>query len=369
VTAEKYCAPVYVVYQKFVNAILIRAKTFLYFLSESVFSEEFSLEALIPSPNANFGTSVSVSGMTLVVGAEFEGRNKGAVYVFTQSYTDGRWRQQQKLEASDREYERKHRFGCSVSIHGNTIAVGAKTHQSGTGAVYIFEKVDQTWLEMIPILLGEERNEFGASVALEGETVVVGASFGKKIYVFKRQGFYSWFLEGKPLVPIDVEGDDRYGHEVDISGNYIIASAHHHDSDGQSNSGAAYIFYNSQSGWVLDTKIALVDSRAHAEFGHSVAISGAIVVVGALKGRGTRQGAVYVYELKKTKWILSDTLEESVDSYDYYGYSVSISRNYLAVSAFGDDDLGQSAGAVYVYNKTSNTTFRHQMQVNSTYYL
>ncbi len=76
-------------------------------------------------PNARFGTSVSVSGDTVVVGAPLEdtpgGVDAGSAYVFVRSGTT--WIPQQRLLASDAAAGEL--FGYSVSISGNTVVVGA----------------------------------------------------------------------------------------------------------------------------------------------------------------------------------------------------------------------------------------------------
>jgi len=87
-----------------------------------------------------FGQSVSISGDTVVVGAPYEdtgGSAAGAAYVFTRSGTT--WTQQQKIQASDPEADDY--FGNSVSISGDTVVVGAQYEDAGgadAGAAYIF---------------------------------------------------------------------------------------------------------------------------------------------------------------------------------------------------------------------------------------
>ena len=72
-----------------------------------------------------FGGTVSVSGDTLVVGAPEEdttgGTDAGAAYVFVRSGTA--WIQQARLTASDAAP--RYGFGSSVSVSGDTAVVGA----------------------------------------------------------------------------------------------------------------------------------------------------------------------------------------------------------------------------------------------------
>jgi hypothetical protein len=111
-----------------------------------------------------FGGSVSLSVDTLIVGTVAEygdatstatnpndnARDAGAAYVFTRSGTN--WLQQAYLKASNAE--RMDEFGTSVSVDGDTMAVGAILEDSAatgvngdqsdntagsSGAVYIFQ--------------------------------------------------------------------------------------------------------------------------------------------------------------------------------------------------------------------------------------
>ena len=91
-------------------------------------NENDRLRATSRVNNALFGTSVAISGNTIIVGAPGEdvsagstADDTGCVYVFT--YSDSAWSQSQRLTASDAAGGDK--FGTSVAISGNTFVVGA----------------------------------------------------------------------------------------------------------------------------------------------------------------------------------------------------------------------------------------------------
>jgi MYXO-CTERM domain-containing protein len=79
-----------------------------------------------------FGTSVAVSGDTAIIGSNSDS-GVGAAFLFTRNGTS--WTQQAKLVPSDAA--NLNDFGSSVSISGNTIVAGAPFHL-GTGAAYIY---------------------------------------------------------------------------------------------------------------------------------------------------------------------------------------------------------------------------------------
>jgi hypothetical protein len=90
-----------------------------------------------------FGGSVAISGNTLAVGAPYETTEgllqyQGAAYVFARSGTT--WTQQRKLMASDRAPGDQ--LGSSVSVSGGTVVAGAPFDDIGAnqnqGSAYVF---------------------------------------------------------------------------------------------------------------------------------------------------------------------------------------------------------------------------------------
>ena len=125
-----------------------------------------------------FGQSVSVSGNTLVIGAPTVPnwgtiRPTGAAYVFTQSGSG--WTQTAKLTASDGTPSNE--FGCSVSISGNTIVVGAEGDISVNtpSAAYVFTESGSVWTQRAKLTASDAElgDGFGCSVSVSGNTVVV----------------------------------------------------------------------------------------------------------------------------------------------------------------------------------------------------
>ena len=109
--------------------------------SDSSWSEEAKLTASDGAANDWFGGSVSVSGDTAVVVAPWDddnGTGSGSAYVFVRSGSS--WIEQDKLIASDGAAG--DHFGSSVSVSGDTAVVGASYDDySGayTGSAYVFD--------------------------------------------------------------------------------------------------------------------------------------------------------------------------------------------------------------------------------------
>ncbi len=72
-------------------------------------------------------------------------------------------------------------------------------------------------------------------------------------------------------------------------------------------SGSAHVFhYDAEaSAWVEEPKLLASDDLPYDEFGHSVAISGDVAIVGARlhDHQGPGSGAAYVYRFDGTSWV------------------------------------------------------------------
>jgi len=252
-----------------------------------------------------FGASVSIDGDTVVVGATGEdtgGQQAGAAYVFTRSGTT--WTQQQKIQASD--IGAGDGFGISVSISGDTVVVGAQLEDTGganAGAAYVFTRSGTTWTQQAKIQSSdiEASDQFGISVAIDGDTIVVGANLedagganAGAAYIFTRSGT-TWTQQQK-IQASDLQASDYFGWSVSISGDTAVVGAQLEDT-GASNAGAAYIFTRDGTTWTQQAKIQSSDIEANDRFGYSVSIDGDTVVVGAQleDTGGTDAGAAYIF--------------------------------------------------------------------------
>jgi len=272
------------------------------------------IHKIVPSDRAeydNFGKSVSISGEYAVVGAYYEDENAvngetlegaGSAYIFKNNV--GTWSQVQKIVASDRTIS--DRFGCSVSISGDYIVVGASDEDhgepslAGVGAAYVFKNVSGTWGEVKKITStdGSADDLFGNSVAISGDYVIVGAyaededasgsntkSLSGSAYIFTNN-LDTW-TETQKIVASDRAVNDYFGFSVGISGNYAIVGAFSEDENATGGgtldlAGSAYVFKNNSGTWSEQQKIVASDRASGDQFGSSVAISGSNLIVGAV---------------------------------------------------------------------------------------
>ena len=308
-----------------------------------------------------FGHSVAVDSGRLVVGAPKHDNSAGAAYVFTRDPGSGAWNAPIELtDGSDGAANDE--FGHSVALAGNTIVVGAYQHDvngngnANAGAAYVFTRDPNSggWSEPVKLIAydGGMDDQFGYSVAVDGNTVVVGARWhnGRKgaAYVFTKPATDVWadinITTAAKLTALGGIGFDYFGHSVAVDGETVVVGAILHDFDEKSNTGAAYVFTKSGGNWTSGTETAMLtadDPKANAQFGSSVSVDGDTVVVGAPKYDGD-SGAAYVFT-EGAGWATGTGTETARlaasdrEKGDYFGTSVSVRGDTIVVGAYAAD--------------------------------
>ncbi|EJK47683.1 hypothetical protein THAOC_33579, partial [Thalassiosira oceanica] len=190
---------------------------------------------------------------------------------------------------------------------------------------------------------------FGASVAVYRDTIVVGAEEDDdngmrsgSAYVFVRSGD-EWTPEAKLLVP-DGAAFDYFGHSVAIYGDSIVVGAYWDDDNGSA-SGSAHVFVRSGKEWTHKAKLLAPDGAADDKFGYSTAIYRDTIVVGAHldDDNGYWSGSAHVFVQSEGPsqegWThQAKLLAPDGAEFDYFGGSVAIYGDIIVVSAYWDDD-------------------------------
>lgn len=226
-----------------------RDAAYVFTRSGTTWTQQARLLADDGTPGDFFGASVAISGDRVVIGAsndDHAGSGAGSVYVFSRN--GGVWDQEVKLLSSD--LSPGDQFGNSVSISGGTLIAGAELSDglggAAMGSAYVFEHDGVTWSERAKLVASDfdASDRFGSSVALVGDTVVVGAAYhddgghdSGAVYVFVRQGS-SW-TETSMLTAGG--GSRTLGASVALSADTILAGAPSDDTCAGSE-GAAYVF-------------------------------------------------------------------------------------------------------------------------------
>lgn len=253
-----------------------------------------------------FGYAVAVEGDVAVVTAPKKDGSQGAAYVFTRA-VDATWSQLQKLEASDKAASDL--FGSSVAISGDTIAIGASGATSGQGALYIFRlNTSTSQYDEEDILTADDgaaSDALGTSADISGDIVVSGAPLGGTnggaAYIWTRSATTWTQITGK-LTGDDLTGDD-FGRSVALSGADILVGQPAESCAGLSNLGSAFLFRRAGTTWASAYSFASTSNAGADAFGHTVAMDGGYAAVGAPKdddGGLSASGSVALFQLGDT---------------------------------------------------------------------
>ncbi|MCG3125393.1 MAG: hypothetical protein CHACPFDD_00212 [Phycisphaerae bacterium] len=300
-----------------------------------------------------FGSSVAISGDTVVVGSPGDdtpaGANTGSAYVFVR--VGGAWTEQAHLFASDGAPNDL--FGTSVALAADTLLVGASgddTPDGGedAGSAYVFMRSGSVWTEQARLHAsnGAMGDRFGRSAALDADTAVIGAdSFdvagngtdGGAAYVFHRSG--GVWLEQAQLLASDADGGDLFGCSVSIDDDTAVVGAYW-DSGAI---GAAYVFERNGALWAQTSKLVPVNGERWAEFGRAVTIFQDTIAVGAPRHRsgGVQTGVAYVFARADGTWTERAKLVDGwADDYDEVGSAVALGGVTAIVGVPGSEHKG-----------------------------
>ncbi|MFN4256568.1 MAG: T9SS type A sorting domain-containing protein [Saprospiraceae bacterium] len=200
--------------------------------------------------NNFFGNSVAQAGDIAVVGANGNSNNRGAAYIFAQDFGgSGNWGQAKKLMAGDPAIGDG--FGTSVSVSGDFVLVGAPNKGTYMGAAYIFQRDaggTDNWGQVKKLQATDcaTNDRFGTNVVLDGDYACVSAvrcGGSGAMYIFHRNagGADNWGQLAKHT-PSDGAANDQFGSALAVSGFNFAASSSLDDVSGKTDQGSVYVF-------------------------------------------------------------------------------------------------------------------------------
>ncbi len=263
-------------------------------------------------------------------------------------------------------------FGIAVATSGTRVVVGAYVGGAAySGIAYVYDLTSPTPAIAVTTLSApappapNESDGFAKSVAISGTWIVIGAPMDDTGANEAGRAYVYDFSGVTPTVPFAVLNnpapafDDRFGNSVAISGTRVVVGASQDDRNA-SDSGSAFVY--DLSGPTPSVAVATLNNPGPAGndfFGYSVAIAGALVVVGAYRDDtgASDAGSVYVYDLSSaTPTVPVTTLNNPGPATgDNFGYTVAISGTRVVVGTPGDDAGAGNAGKAYIYDLNSAT--------------
>ncbi len=231
-------------------------------------------------------------------------------------------------------------------MRSTIIPILATVLSSGPVSAQVCDPVEA---EVIHASNGQAGDWFGTAIAVSNQKAVIGAYLSDRAgsrsgiaYVYHFNG-NNWF-EQEVLLPPDGDAGDHFGHGVAISGDLVVIGA---DGDESNNAGSAYVFRYDGDTWLQETKLVPSDPGSNDYFGSSTAIYGNTLVIGARNvGENNLDiGAAYVFEYdeqeeewtQEAKLVPSDAVERG-----HFGYSAAMYGNTILIGA-------RDSGSAYVF--------------------
>ena len=204
---------------------------------------------------------------------------------------------------------------------------------------------------------GAPFDTFGESLAVSVDTMVVGAKRANVVgtdsgaaYVFGKSGT-GWDQSAK-IVPADAAPGDLFGFGVAIDGDLIVVSSPADDDRG-GNSGSLYAFRRAAPGWIQESKLIPNDGQPGdlLGLGLGLAVEGDTVIAGApfQNANGAASGAIYVFVKAAGNWMQQAKLVP-FEAYagDNVGRTVALSGDVLVA--------GSSQGeAAYIFRRSGSS--------------
>ena len=190
-----------------------------------------------------------------------------------------------------------------------------------------------------------------------------GKSNAGSAYLFRRESNGS-ITELSKLIHEDPQSSDYFGWKVAISGNMIAVGAERDDvvvsGSNKSDAGSVTLFKLDSNGTATRTMTLTAPSPYNScYFGSSVAMSGNTLAVGEYRRNTTHSysGRVYLYKINPNG---TAQLTTSIDSPNsryagYFGFSVDLSGDRLAIGAYQEySNYNLQTGAAYLYKVKPN---------------
>ena len=247
-------------------------------------------------------------------------------------------------------------FGVAVAVDGDRAVVRSNLE------AYVFEQTSGQWSEIakLPLTELDTTSNFGRSVQVLGDLIVVGTPLGDvdgntcgSAHVYElMEG--TWTFRGalEPSDPVDAQ---QFGYAIDIEeheGTRRVLIGAPRWASSVISIGAAYLFEEGPEGWTEVKRFVPSDGSLGDWFGTSVSMSGDLIAIGSRleDSGGQNAGAAYVYEEASGSWPLhSKLISPEASFFGEFGRSVDIDGTTLAIGEIRAGDGPVQTGAVHLF--------------------
>jgi hypothetical protein len=289
-----------------------RGRVSVFALRDGTWIPDGTLRPRRVTPGGDFGAAVAVDGHTVVVGAPLpaagSASHAGSATVFARR--DGSWVTAATMDGGDPSTV--DRFGTAVAVDDDTIVVGAPVDVTDrgarTGSATVSVRTNESWTQEATLTPPPGVDRFGRSVGLTGDVIAVGARLADGrpkdpgiVMVYERSRL-GWREIGRHA-PVGDGRDDGFGAELSTDGETLLVGAPTERTEQGSNTGTAYAYERSGTGWRLASTLRGPDGAGGGRFGTAVSVDDGTAVVGSALGHGPR-----VFTRSDGKWIPRRTL-------------------------------------------------------------
>lgn len=329
---------------------------FVYRLKDGAWEET----KIVPShqqPFSGFGMSVDISGDTIVTGANgfLAGYRRPVGAVYTYRFNGVSYEEQVLLRTEPREGDS---FGREVAIDGNMIVASVPNaiNPSGTrGAVVVFRDTGEGMTEhtLEPSLDNPYPSWWRTKVAVSGNRVVIGAPMEYQGGVLSG-AFYIFEFDDGHWSSTRFTFEDRpwevgFASDVAIDGDTVAVTAPRKavPSDAV---GSVFLYESIGGGWNR-TQFRPSDGSQIID---SIAISGDRFIVGALTAREDLTGSAFLFSRNGDSWEESKLMASDAEPSDLFSFSAVLSSRRIVVGSLRGTGSRPNSGAGYVFEIPSD---------------
>ncbi len=264
-------------------------------------------------------------------------------------------------------------LGKRVAISGNTIATTAsRSRTDGGEAVYVYTKVGDRWMQEAVFAPSSSSGGFSDNLALDGDTIAMANRLN--VYVYVRNGS-NWTQQSNISIARSLIGS------IALQGDTLAIGQPSMANGPTPSVGQVQIYQRTGTSWNLQATFGPSDVESYLRFGNNIALSGNTLVAGAANEGAVEQrlingqfvsvtikeagiGTAYVFEKSGSTWGQKNKLTGKQKG-DRFGQRVALSDNLLTVSSYEQITTGQY-GALYLY-QNQGSGWVEQQKLNNIY--
>lgn len=267
------------------------------------------------------------------------------------------------------------RFGLNIKVspNGEQLLISADSQDlpgiNNAGVVHHYEKSANQWslINTLQAPVPQVNGHFGYTAAVGDELMAMSHGLitnqdttDDAIVVFEENPNGQWV---QTQTFVDNELDERIGHAIAVNQTQLVFTKQQGTADLHQRHGFDDWFHQEtidpndfetglSNGFGQSGLHFVADALAANYGGKGLALLKQQQAVRAASGNDCTGANPVLCEWVLDDWVNGDHIQDSSVG-DQFGVSVDVDGDWAVIGVFADDDQGQDAGAVYVYQKTA----------------